>query len=177
MGRAGNQPRLQHRSQVGKHQILKALLLRVIEKKFAQQIAGKRMNAVPLEPRTLARSRQPDRKTTVPLLGAGWNWHGSSRHIFSRRRFGRRASRQPLLPGRMLQLRRARVRVWPLPAADEIRHDLRDCGDAGCSGPRFNGCGCCGWFRGRLRRGLRLRSRRAARLDYWGFGCAAGSLS
>src|SRR5208282_881923 len=72
-GTARNQPRLQHRSQVRKHQILKALLLRVIEKKFSQQIARKRMNIVPLEPRTLARSRQPDGQDYRSLAGAGGN--------------------------------------------------------------------------------------------------------
>ena len=66
----GNQPRLQHRAQVRKDQILEALLLLVIEKKFPQQIARKRMNIVPLEPRTLARSRQADRQNNRAFTGA-----------------------------------------------------------------------------------------------------------
>ena len=45
-----NQSCFQHRSQVGKHEILKTLLLRIIEKKFAQQIAREGMNVVALEP-------------------------------------------------------------------------------------------------------------------------------
>src|SRR6266481_2744806 len=66
------------------------------------------MNVVPLEPRTLARSRQPDPAT----------------------------SRQPLVSRRMLLLRmllpqkflrRLRARVQPIPAESDLRHDLRGC--------------------------------------------------
>ena len=49
-GTAGDQPRFQHGSQIRKNQVLKALFLRIVEKKFAQQVARKRMNVVPLEP-------------------------------------------------------------------------------------------------------------------------------
>ena len=77
-GTARNQPRLQHGSQVRKHQILKALLLRVVEKKLTQQIARKRMNVVALEPRTLARSRQPDRQHYRSLAGARGSRNGLS---------------------------------------------------------------------------------------------------
>jgi len=51
-------------------QILKALLLRVVEQQLAQQIARQRMYIVTLKPRTLPRARQPDRQHNLPCWRA-----------------------------------------------------------------------------------------------------------
>src|ERR1700687_1412487 len=167
-GTAGNQPRLQHGPEVGKHQILKALLLRVIEKKFAQQIAGKRMNVVPLEPRTLARSRQPDRQHYRPLAGAGGSRRRRGNHWSGGGSCYRGWFRCDCWYGRSRY--RPRTRSATPPAAATT---------AGRSWSRFNGRGCCDWCRGGLRRGRRLRlwSRRVARLNNWSFGRRLGPCS
>ena len=55
-GAARDQARTKHGAQIRKNQVLKALLVRIIEQERANQVAGERTDVVPLKPRTLARS-------------------------------------------------------------------------------------------------------------------------
>ena len=118
------------------------------------------MNAVPLEPRTLARSRQSDRQDYRSLAGAS----GSSRSYSRQLRRNHRLRGGGLCRGSFRGRYRLRTRYATTSAAATA---------AGSSWP---------WLTsrrigGRLRDGLRPRdwlrrrrwSRPAARLDYWSF--------
>ena len=56
-GTARDQPRFQHGTQIRKDQILESLLRGIVKQQCSQQIAGKRRDVMPLEPRTLSRAR------------------------------------------------------------------------------------------------------------------------
>ncbi len=147
------------------------------------------MNVVPLEPRTLARSRQPDRQHYRSLAGAG-----GSRRCLNRRSSGRRSFARRSLSKRSFSRHRrgnhwfrggdfcCRRRCSRGFRCERFRCDCRGC----CCRPRprsastsaaattarrsrspFHCRGCRNWFQGRFRRGrcLRFRFRRAPRLD------------
>src|SRR5580704_304029 len=59
-GTLGDEPRLEHGAEVGKHEVLKTLLSDIVEQQRPHHVAGERDNVVALEPRTLARAGQPD---------------------------------------------------------------------------------------------------------------------
>src|SRR6266550_624899 len=59
-GTTRDQPGFQHRTQIGKNQILKSLLRSIVKQKCSQQIAGERRDVMALEPRTLSGARQSD---------------------------------------------------------------------------------------------------------------------
>jgi len=93
-----------------KHEILEALLLRIIEKQFAQQIARKRMNVCRLNHETLARPRQPNGQHDRSLAGARRGWRNWNRRRFGKVQLHSAQYRDatsagncgaPLLPGRM----------------------------------------------------------------------------
>ena len=88
-GAAGDEAGLEHGAQIGKDEILEALLLGIIEKKFAQEIARERMNVVPLEPRTLAGAGESDGENHGALAGPGLNRSRLKRRGLHRRGLSR----------------------------------------------------------------------------------------
>ena len=79
-GALGDEPGFQHGAEVGKYEVLKTLLAHVIEKQRSHHVAGERHHVVALEPRTLAGTRQTDRKYDHAF-------GGTRRHCGNRRRF------------------------------------------------------------------------------------------
>ena len=134
------------------------------------------MNVVPLEPRTLARPRQPNRQHHRSLAGADGSRRNRSRRNLSRRNLSRRNyDRQH--PGNHRFRRRRFCRQWF--SCGWFHNDCaRGRRRTGTRSPatstsataarrarfRFHGRGCS---RGGLWRGLRLRSRRALHLGHW----------
>src|SRR5581483_9615854 len=85
-----NESRFQHRAQIGKNKVLEALLGCVVKEKFPQQVARQRSDVVPLEPRTLSRSRQADRQHNHSFRSTWCRWtrgRGRRRDLRNRFRF------------------------------------------------------------------------------------------